>query len=140
MKKNSGRSETLHPRPEREYLLKGIIRCAYCGMPMWAQTYQSGNRHYREHIESRAIAPCSAHCGYIHCQAADEQAGKLIEAIELGPRWLEEVLADFVSNSQAYTSPDPFVGAKTHLVPQSDHYEGTARNAPCLKYKRCHGR
>ncbi|MDD5094384.1 MAG: recombinase family protein [Dehalococcoidia bacterium] len=34
LKKNSGRSETLHPRPEREYLLKGIIRCAYCGMPI----------------------------------------------------------------------------------------------------------
>ena len=29
MKKNSGRSETLHPKPEREYLLKGIIRCGY---------------------------------------------------------------------------------------------------------------
>ncbi len=33
LQKNSGRSETLHPRPEREYLLGGIIRCAYCGMP-----------------------------------------------------------------------------------------------------------
>ena len=33
MKKNSGRSETLHPRPEREYLLKGLIRCAHCGVP-----------------------------------------------------------------------------------------------------------
>ncbi len=33
MKKNSGRSETLHPRPEREYLLKGLIRCAHCGLP-----------------------------------------------------------------------------------------------------------
>jgi len=43
MKRNSGRSETLHPRPEREYLLKGIIRYAYCGMPMWAQTYKSGH-------------------------------------------------------------------------------------------------
>ena len=38
LKRNSGRSETLHAHPEREYLLKGIIRCAYCGMPMWAQT------------------------------------------------------------------------------------------------------
>ncbi|MCP4623467.1 MAG: recombinase family protein, partial [bacterium] len=36
LKKNSGRSETLQPHPERHYLLKGIIRCAYCGMPMWA--------------------------------------------------------------------------------------------------------
>ena len=49
MKKNSGRSETLHPRPEREYLLKGLIRCAHCGLPMWAQTYKNGNRYYREH-------------------------------------------------------------------------------------------
>lgn len=34
IKKKSGRSETLHRRPEREYLLKGIIRCTYCGMTM----------------------------------------------------------------------------------------------------------
>lgn len=38
MKRNSSRSETLHPRPEREYLLKGLIRCAHCLLPMWAQT------------------------------------------------------------------------------------------------------
>jgi site-specific DNA recombinase len=38
LRKNCGRSETMQTRPEREYLLKGIIRCAYCGMPMWAQT------------------------------------------------------------------------------------------------------
>ena len=28
LRKNSGRSETLSPRPKRQYLLKGIIRCA----------------------------------------------------------------------------------------------------------------
>jgi site-specific DNA recombinase len=93
MKKNSGRSETLHAHPERQYLLKGIIRCAYCGMPMWAQTYISGRRYYREHEESRALAPCPAKGGHIFCEVADEQVGKLIEAIELGPRWLEEVLS-----------------------------------------------
>ncbi len=31
--KNSGRSRTLNPRPERDYLLKGLIRCAHCGLP-----------------------------------------------------------------------------------------------------------
>ncbi|MCI0894944.1 MAG: recombinase family protein, partial [Chloroflexi bacterium] len=36
MKRNSSRSETLHPRPEREYLLKGLIKCAYCGKSLWA--------------------------------------------------------------------------------------------------------
>ena len=28
LRKNSGRSKTLAPHPEREYLLKGLIRCA----------------------------------------------------------------------------------------------------------------
>jgi len=93
LKKNSGRSETLHPKPERQYLLKGIIRCAYCGMPMWAQTYKNGQRYYREHKASRSHAICEGAGGSIPCHVADEQVGRLVEAIELEPQWLEEVLA-----------------------------------------------
>ena len=93
LKKNSGRSETLHPMPEREYLLKGIIRCAYCGMPMWAQTYKNGRRYYREHFCSRSHAKCLAEGASMHCDVADGQIGRIVEAIELGPKWLEEVLA-----------------------------------------------
>jgi site-specific DNA recombinase len=93
LRRNSGRSETLHPRPEREYLLKGIIRCAYCGMPMWAQTYKNGRRYYREHFCSRSHARCPAEGASMHCEVADEQTGRIVEAIELGPKWLEEVLA-----------------------------------------------
>jgi len=93
MKKNSGRSETLAARPEREYLLKGIIRCGYCGMPMWAQTYQNGQRYYREHKASRSHGVCPSAGGSIPCNIADEQIGKIVQAIELGPQWLEEMLA-----------------------------------------------
>ena len=93
LKKNSGRSETLHPRPDREYLLKGIIRCAYCGMPMWAQTYNSGKRYYREHTGSRSHGICQAEGASMPCHVPDEQMGRIMEAIELGPKWLEEVLA-----------------------------------------------
>lgn len=43
LKKNSGRSATLSNglgrRPDREYLLKGLVRCCHCGMNAWAQTY-----------------------------------------------------------------------------------------------------
>jgi site-specific DNA recombinase len=92
LKKNSGRSETLQVRPERHYLLKGIVRCAYCGMPMWAQTYKSGKPFYREHRASRSHGICSGG-GSITCSTLDEQVSRLIAAIELGPRWLEEVLA-----------------------------------------------
>ncbi len=91
LKKNSGRSETLQVRPERYYLLKGIVRCAYCGMPMWAQTYKSGRPFYREHKASRSHGICSGG-GSITCSIIDNQITGLIEAIELGPRWLEEVM------------------------------------------------
>ncbi|MBI2859184.1 MAG: recombinase family protein [Chloroflexi bacterium] len=93
LKKNSGRSMTLRPRPEREYLLKGIIRCAHCGMPMWAQTYQNGHTYYREHQCSRGESPCPAAGGSVPCHVADEQIGRMVEAIELGPQWLEQVLS-----------------------------------------------
>ena len=92
LRQNSGRSQTLKPRPEREYLLKGIIRCAHCLMPMWAQTYNSGSRYYREHRGSRGHAACPASGGSIPCDVADGQIGKIVEAVELGPKWEEEVL------------------------------------------------
>jgi site-specific DNA recombinase len=92
LKKNSGRSETLQVRPERHYLLKGIIRCAYCGMPMWAQTYTTGKPFYREHKASRSHGNCPGG-GSILCSVVDSQISSLVEAIELGPQWLEEVLS-----------------------------------------------
>ena len=76
-----------------KYLMKGIIRCAYCGMPMWAQTYNSGRSYYREHTGSRSHAVCPAEGASLPCHVPDEQMGRIVGAIELGPKWLEEVLA-----------------------------------------------
>ena len=93
LRKNSGRSETLNPTPAREYLLKGIIRCAYCGLPMWAQTYNNGGRYYREHRNSRGIMECPASGGSVPCDLADEQVGRVIEAITLQTDWIDRVMA-----------------------------------------------
>jgi len=93
LRRNNGRSMTLSSRPYREYLLKGIIRCVHCLMPIWAQTYNSGSRIYREHRESRSHARCPPMGSSIKCEVADAQVGSLVEAIELGPQWMEEVLA-----------------------------------------------
>jgi len=93
LRKNSGRSATLNPTPEREYLLKGIIRCAWCLMPMWSQTYKSGRRYYREHRNSRSISDCPSAGGSISCEVPDDQVGSIMGALELGPRWQEQVLA-----------------------------------------------
>ena len=60
---------------------------------MWAQTYNSGSRLYREHRESRSLANCPSAGGSIPCERADEQIGKIVEAIELGPKGEEEVLS-----------------------------------------------
>ena len=84
---------TLNPHPVREYLLKGLIRCAYCGMPMWAQTYKSGRRLYREHRGSRGIGRCINNSGSITCSIPDEQIGHIIGAIVLPEAWLDRVLA-----------------------------------------------
>jgi site-specific DNA recombinase len=62
-------------------------------MPMWSQTYSNGQRYYREHRDSRSLKPCPAKGGSIPCHIADEQVGRLVAAIGLGPQWLEEVLA-----------------------------------------------
>jgi hypothetical protein len=62
-------------------------------MPMWSQTYYSGQRYYREHKASRSHGVCPSAGGAIACHVIDDQVKQLIAAIELGPRWLEEVLA-----------------------------------------------
>lgn len=93
MKKNSGRSQTLQAHPEREYLLKGLIRCSYCEMPMWAQTYQNGNRYYREHRGSRGAGSCVNSSGSIACHLPDKQVSELVRAIVLPEAWLDRVLA-----------------------------------------------
>jgi site-specific DNA recombinase len=93
LKKNNGRCKTLQAQPERYYLLKGIIRCAYCEMPMWSQTLKIGTRLYREHRNSRSLANCQASGTSISCRVPDKQMDQIIGAIELHPQWLEEVLA-----------------------------------------------
>ena len=60
---------------------------------MWAQTYKNGQKYYREHKGSRGHGQCPSKSGSIPCHITDEQIIKLVSAIELGPQWLEEVLA-----------------------------------------------
>ena len=93
MKRNSGRSSTLHLRPEREYLLKGLVRCAHCGLPMWAQTYYNGHRYYREQKGSLGHGYCVGRSRSMPCIVPDEQMGMIISAIVLPDAWMDRVLA-----------------------------------------------
>jgi hypothetical protein len=60
---------------------------------MWSKTFNSGGIYYREQKQSRGQANCPSGGSSITCHIIDEQIGKLIEAIELRPQWLEQVLA-----------------------------------------------
>lgn len=93
MQRNSSRGETLQPRSEREYLLKGLIRCPYCGLPTWVQTYTNVHRYYREQKGSRSSGYCVGRSGSILCHVPDEQTGKILEAIVLPHAWMHRALA-----------------------------------------------
>ena len=93
MRRNSGRSRTLQQRPQREYLLKGLIQCAHCRMPMWAQTFKNGRRYYREQKGSRGAGYCVGRSGSMPGEVPDEQMGRIISAIVLPEAWLDRVLA-----------------------------------------------
>ena len=93
MKRNSGRSETLNTGPEREYLLKGLIRCAHCGLPMWAQTYKNGNRYYREQMGSRGEGYCVHRSRSMPCHVPDGQVARIVQSILLPDSWMDRLLA-----------------------------------------------
>ena len=93
LKRNSGRSNTLKLRPDRDYLLKGVIKCAHCLMPMWAQTFKNGNRYYREQKGTRGSGFCVGRSGSMPCDIPDEQIGTIITAILLPDAWMDRVLA-----------------------------------------------
>jgi hypothetical protein len=93
LKKNSGRSSTLSRVSHRDYLLKGLIRCAHCGMNAWAQTYKNGNTYYRETRSSNSAGECPAQGGSISCEVPDEQITRIVSAVELPKDWMDRALA-----------------------------------------------
>jgi site-specific DNA recombinase len=101
--RNSGRSETLQARPEREYLLKGLIRCHQCRMPLWAQTYNNGNRYYREQARSRSTTDCPADGKAIKCDIVDDQVEAMVSSLVLPAAWLDRVLAQIHVADEAKT-------------------------------------
>ena len=74
-------------------MLKGLVKCAHCGMALWAQTLKSGSRLYREQARSRYHIECPAEGKSIRCEMPDEQMARIISAIELGPMWQQQVMA-----------------------------------------------
>ena len=100
LRKNSGRSSTIGRKSTRTYLLKGLARCAHCGMNLWAQTYKGGQQYYREHRASRSHGECPSRGGSISCAIPDEQIGKMFSSIVLPDDWQRRVLARIVHQDE----------------------------------------
>ena len=79
-------------RTSFEYPL-GLIRCAHCGLPMWAQTYANGHQYYREQKGSRGTGYCVERSSSMPCSVPDDQMGRIVGAIVLPEDWMERVLA-----------------------------------------------
>ena len=60
---------------------------------MWAQTYNNGNRYYREHRGSRGAGYCVDRSSSLTCHIPDGQMGRIIESLILPKSWIELVLA-----------------------------------------------
>jgi hypothetical protein len=61
-------------------------------MKSWVQTYNSGLSYYREHGGPRVEGVCINQRGSIMSHLADEQMGRIMEAIQLPDARLDSVL------------------------------------------------
>ncbi len=90
--RNSGRSITLRRVGTRDYTLKGLVLCAWCSRPLWAETLNSGDAYYREKSASHGYGDCVSGSRSVRAETIDAQVGRLFSAIELCPDWRRRVL------------------------------------------------
>jgi len=84
----------------RLYLLKGIIRCIYCGYPLWCETSAKGYALYREKRGSRGETICPVCEKSISCRIIDEQMNEIIESLALEPSWKASIMAKISAFSE----------------------------------------
>lgn len=122
LKKAKNRSRSSSPA-FRHYLLKGIIRCIYCGYPLWCETSARGYSLYRERKGSRSATDCIIGEKSIRCSVIDEKMDDIIEAITLGSSWKDKIMAkisaisehDRISKERKYVSEKLRRLAKTYV-------------------------
>jgi len=93
-----GRSHTVSTK-YRFYALKGLARCVYCGLPLWAETTK-GRAYYREQGGARAQDGCPAHGKVIRTEVVESQMGELMRNIALQPTWRNHVLSRLAADSE----------------------------------------
>lgn len=91
LKLAKSRSKTYSPS-YRLYLLKGLVRCIYCGYPLWSETTTKGYTYYREPKSSRANLHCPASGKAIVGHLLDDQIDSVIKSLVLLPSWRARII------------------------------------------------
>ena len=84
----------------RQYLLKGIARCIYCGYPLWSETSAKGYTFYREPKNSRSHFDCPANGKTISGRFLDSQIDDLVKSFVLLPSWRQLVIEKLYTLSE----------------------------------------
>ncbi len=91
LKNAKSRSKTFSPS-YRPYLLKGLVRCIYCGYPLWSETSTKGYIYYREPRASHEEHNCPSSGKTISGKSADAQMESIINSLILVPDWKDRIL------------------------------------------------
>lgn len=99
LKYAKSRSKTVSPS-YRSYLLKGIVRCVYCGYPIWSETSRSGYSYYRGQRNSHSTAKCPAESKMVRCDVIDHQIDTIMKSLVLELSWKEKAIAEISTFSE----------------------------------------
>ena len=86
LKKSRAQRHTNAPS-YRAYLLKGLLRCVWCGLPVWGETLWHGRSYYRERKGTRSHGSCINEGKMVRTEVLDEQVVKIVESIKVDPSW-----------------------------------------------------
>ena len=99
LKRAKGQSRSISSN-FRIYLLKGLIRCIYCGNPIWSETNSHGYSLYREKRGTRSTNDCPVGEKSIRCDQIDEQVNEILSSVALDPSWKERIIARISTRSE----------------------------------------
>ena len=86
VRRNHAKGPRTHSPKMRTYLLKGLVRCAFCGEKMWANGSPGRGAYYRD-VSSRRGVPCPRAGRWIRVQELDRQISDIIRNTRLPQTW-----------------------------------------------------
>ena len=91
VRRGHAKAPRTHSSIMRTYLLKGLIRCAFCGHKMWANESFPGRRYYRE-VSPRQGIQCPRAGRWVRAEIVDKQVSDIVGNMKLPETWQLQVV------------------------------------------------